>query len=258
MEKVIKNAFATGLILVIFCGLGAAAKWLVNNPEPIKNQITGQTAIAEPDSMLVQKFLKITSFLSNTNHLALNISIFDGADSTQNIIDLPYRFEQQGARFYCQFGKTETLIANEKYLFVDHGQQKMMFGNSSKNKQDRLLPIPEKVVDHIKSEGYVLKDETVEEGIRKISLINMNHISCRVYEVTYQAQNLEPLSVFLRMDNFNDPYDIKLDKRITFKIKRQNPGSAGIPDMNSFLEGIKTSDPVTTKEFSKYELIKLP
>jgi len=258
MKKVRKNALITGVILVVFCGMGAAGRWLTNNPGPVRNQITDRTRLMEPDSLLVQKFLKITSLLSNANRLALNISISDGADSTQNVIDLPYRFDQQGTRFYCLFGKTETLMANGKYLFVDHGQQKMMFGSSSKNEQERLLPIPEKVADHIKSEGYVLKDEIAGAGIRKISLKNMNHVSCRVYEVTYQSQNLEPLSVFLRMDNFNDPYDIKLDKLITFKIRRQNSGSTGIPNMDDFLAGIKTQDPVTTTAFSKYELIKLP
>lgn len=256
-----KHILFLALAMLGLLGVGYAGSSMFRQTHPAVVAVDKEKLVPI-DTQLVAKFLKITSFiqaLERKDLVAGSISITDGADSTQNVVNLPYRFEKTGTAVYCLFGRTETISSAGKYLYIDHGQQKMMLGSAQKNAITTTLPDFNKIIKNLQGEGYRISDEGIGNGLRKISLLNPNHIACRAYQITYREEELQPIKIFLQLDNFNEPLNPKLDRLMTFNIQTQPvKSSTSIPAINDFVVADNEGYYKAGAKYKAYELIQMP
>ncbi|MBC6110689.1 hypothetical protein ACFOG5_17135 [Pedobacter fastidiosus] len=244
-----------GLFGAVYAGTRLFGSTAVQKPE------AELEAPQRPDSVLVQKFLKILAFTSTTlenQEFNGSITVSDGADSSQSFRERPYAYKRSGNSFYCMMGKTETAYEGGRYVYVDHIKKKMMVGTGAKQSGASILPDANKLIGSIVSENYRIID--LPAGIRKrrISLLNPNHVTCRAYEVTYDALTLRPVSISIRLDNPGNPYNDKLDRVLTFRFLPNPPVIREGGSLKSFVQAKGNKSFSAAAKYRDYEVIEMP
>lgn len=260
MKKINKYTLVLAFVFLGLFGAVYAGAHLLNNPEHSIAEIAPE-APPRPDSVLVQKFLKILAFTSATDEqqeFNASISVSDGADSSQSFRERPYAYRRSGNNFYCLMGKTETVCEEGRYVYVDHIKKKMMVGTGARQSPASILPDAKKLVGSIMSENYRIIDLPAGIRKRKISLLNPNHVTCRAYEVTYDALTLRPVSISIRLDNPADPYNSRLDRVMTFRFLPNPPDIREGSALKSFVQAKGRKNFTAAAKYRDYEVIEMP
>ncbi|WP_431294716.1 hypothetical protein [Pedobacter sp. P26] len=80
----------------------------------------------------------------------------------------------------------------------------------------------DKLVERLREERYSVVEMPAPDGFRKISLLNLHHVTCKEYSITFNSETFKPTEVFIRLSNLDDPLNTKLDKTIFMKYSEKS------------------------------------
>jgi hypothetical protein len=258
MKTILKALSLVAALLTLFGIAFATRQWKETNVRKVSAPVLEkEDEPVVPDPALVEKFIRISSVMSNRQQADFSgsITIIDGADSSQNIIRSPYQFYQNGTDMYYAVNQCETFCHGDEYTYLDHVQKKIMIGKINGVQTQNPLQDIQKVIANISSERYKLTDREISGTLRKISLINPLHISCRAYEITYEASSLEIRQIEVQMDNLNNPFDTRLDKRICYTFQHSQPKERRSYTVKHFVEKKSNGEWVARVPYQNYEVI---
>ncbi|HMI03907.1 MAG TPA: hypothetical protein VK541_15585 [Pedobacter sp.] len=210
----------TMLGCVSLLALGSLSKKIWS---PVKKNVKAEQAVTSIvyDEKVLGKLKIVCNKLDMSGKeffISGSISSDDGADSIQKIVDADYVLSRKDQNYYCRFGNTETINTPEMYLFVDHGIRKIMVSASKRITTSSNLPDLSSLVKNLRGENYEVIDE-VTGDTEHISLVNENHITCMLYKLSFNAKNLRPERIYLKLRDGQEPDNKLMNKTLEIKIK---------------------------------------
>ncbi len=173
------------------------------------------------DPEVLEKFRTVCSKVTvgaDEYYLDGSIRTLDQADSTAEESESVYILNKKGQYMYCKLGETETINSPGVYIYVDHPLKKIVISEEKKITTSAGLPDPSLLVKNMKEEGYQLLSQRSGQ-LESISLINDFHISCKLYQITFDAERLEPKQIKIRLSDALNPEDKGKDKVLEINIK---------------------------------------
>ncbi|TKC55287.1 hypothetical protein FBD94_25195 [Pedobacter hiemivivus] len=177
--------------------------------------------IEDYDPVVLEKFAKVCAKLdakADEFFISGIVNSVNGADSLETVVNQKYELSKKGQDFYCRFGETETINGNGTYVFVDHILKKIMVGKEKEVMGNAGLPDLSTLIRNLKSEGYQLIDKKRGDQLETINVVNDNHITCKLYSVTFNPESLAPQQISVRLSNVYAPEDKAQDKTVTIDI----------------------------------------
>ncbi|QNR87022.1 hypothetical protein H9N25_11870 [Pedobacter riviphilus] len=263
MKRIYKSIFfigisVFGICLIAYGGTSLIKGFTQHNDWPTTAIVQKETDI---DPKLVEKFTKISVMVNPSGvkfKVTGKINITNPVDSTQNLHNLGYIYQKQGDQYYYQSGQTETINADGLLVYVDHAQKKIMLGKNKGEMAPLVFPDLSNLIKQFKEEKYQLWDRRTDKQYWTISLINPTHITCKLYELTYDSLTLKPNKIVMRLSNFDDPLNNKKDKKVSFEIMTDTQVNASLFHVGRFVEKKQPQSYVPAEKYKDYELIVLP
>ena len=220
-----KIFFVVAGILIVLMGAYAGAKINLQKTDVKLENVNDFLEEINIDTTKLRLFTKVSRAIDfNANELSLSgtLTVHDGSDNSANVNNAPYSFIRKDSSFYYRLDLMEMINADGYYIQADAGQKKILLMPGKRISPQRMLPQLEKFVANLKEERYKILEMPASEGFRKISLINTHHITCKEYSITFNSETLKPIEIFVRLSNFDDPLNTKMDKTITMKYFQTN------------------------------------
>lgn len=215
--------------------------------------------IGKYNPVVLGKFLKVCAQLNAYNDeffLSGTLSTINGADTTEKVKGLKYVLNKKGQSMYYRLGNTETINNGGVYVFVDHNLKKLMISKNKRISVNPFIPDLKKLVKSLQSEGYNLVTDKLGDKER-IAVVNENHISCKMYRITFDPATLAPKQIYLRLSDAEMPADKTKDKVIEINIDECGKYSKEQQfDTNKILMKKTDHSWKQAKGFEGYELIK--
>lgn len=215
---------SVGFIAILFVAFASAK--IVANKHVVKHVAVKDTVeTINIDTAKLKLFTlagKAIDFNSDQLTISGTLSISDGKDSSANINNAAYCFIKRDSSFYYKMNLVE-MINTKSYCVQADGQQKKIMLSPHKSINPQLMfPQMDKLVERLREERYRVVEMPASDGLRKISLLNPHHVTCKEYSITFNSETFKPTEVFIRLSNLDDPLNTKMDKTILMKYSKKS------------------------------------
>jgi hypothetical protein len=211
------------------------------------------------DPLLLKKFETVCHELDfNRRHCSYSgtISITDGKDSSNTVLDIKFLFCKAGSDFYYQLGNTETLHQNGLHVFIQHEQNRVVLSNPSSAMKMPVADIAS-LQKNLRSENYELVSR-IAGSSRTLSFLNDTHITCKEFSVSYDTLSGKLQRIYTRLSDFGDPLNKKNDRVVDLRVRTLgDKGDLSVyPSVRDVLYQVGGKWRLTAK-YSGYELIMM-
>jgi len=219
MKLINKGKALSVTIIITVCvtaaTLAIAYKVIPRKVQPAKRAVV--PVINEPvqkyDTVLLAKFKKIEAAINIKDKACTYsgvINIIDKADSINSAKNVSFLFCKKDSSCYYKMGNTETLNNRGLYLYIDHGNKKVLVG------RQKVISVPDftssrNLTNDLASENYTLSGKTTGP-LQTLTLLNERHISCKQYAIIFDTTTYKVARIHARMTNFSDPLNKNKEK----------------------------------------------
>lgn len=254
-----KRILAIGAMILISTGVIALSVTL-KPKSPVKTPAASRVVKdAVYDTVLLKKFstlLKTLDFNNNRFSYTGRFNVSDGQDSSNNVHDLSFLFCRNGKTFYSKVGNNEVVNDNGANIYIENDRKKIVISNKAFQLKSAITNLGQ-LIKQVRGEDYQL-NTTVAGNIRKISLLNEHHITCKELSVTYDTLTSKLTTVQFRFTDFSDPLNKKKERKVEIDVSKIDANGRpsehpGIKDIVKEVNG----KVVLRSKYATYELITL-
>lgn len=226
MKFLYKKTFLLSVCLVVLVFVAFAGIKIIGRRTVVKNvkpKDTVETIVIDTAKLKLFTLAgKSIDFNKDQLQISGTMSIHDGSDSTADIDDAAYCFIKRDSNFYYKMNAVEMINTPSYYLQADGQQKKIMLSPHKSINPQLMFPQIEKLVTKLQEEKYSVVEKPAPEGFRKISLLNLHHVTCKEYSITFNNSTFKPTEVFIRLTNLDDPLNPKMDKTVSMKYSEKS------------------------------------
>ncbi|WP_147322019.1 hypothetical protein [Mucilaginibacter conchicola] len=170
-------------------------KKAIKNTDQAKVKAKPSYDVAQLDTL--RAWAKTIDLSSLNGALKGRFSVQDSSISPEQGPMVDYLICRKGQDCYFRYGSTETLNARGIYIYIDHAQQKIVWGRQKAIETPSVIS-QEMLDGAMTGEGYSLT--TSQEGkVRTLRLLNPRHASCQEYALTFDPVLSQVVRVFARV-----------------------------------------------------------
>jgi hypothetical protein len=220
---------------------------------------SGQQVPAE-DKALLAKFEAVCKKMTATKGdytLAGVMNIVDKADPVTAMRNVDFLFCKKGDEFYYKLGTTATINEQDAYLYIDYQTKTVLLSQKKELNYDEGMKQLGDLGAKLEGEHYKVFDK-IEGNNETISLINEQHISCKLYAVTFDKRTLKISRLRMRLSNANEPLRTDNEKTVDVSVSTWDSSA----DLSKYLTKNKVIKNrgnrwETVNEFKNYRLVKM-
>lgn len=185
------------------------------------------------------------------------MNIIDKANPATDMKNVDFLFCKKRDEFYYKLGTTATINQQDAYLYIDYKSKTVMLSQKKEVSYDEGLKQFGGLAGKLRGEEYKVIDK-VEGNNETISLVNEQHISCKLYAVTFDTRSLKINRLRMRLTNQNDPLRTDNEKTVEVRISQWDNSA----DLSKYLTKSKVVKNVgkrweAVNEFKNYRLVKM-
>ena len=185
------------------------------------------------------------------------MNIIDKAAPATDMKNVDFLFCKKRDEFYYKLGTTTTINEQDAYLYIDYKTKTVMLSQKKEVNYDEGLKQFSGLAAKLRGEDYKVIDK-VEGNNETISLVNEQHISCKLYAVTFDTRSLKINRLRMRLTNQSDPLRTDNEKTVDVSISQWD----SYADLSKYLTKNKVVRNAgkrweTVNEFKNYRLVKM-